>query len=214
MTKRTSDVPRRLLDAALTVARERGCGAIRVREVARAAGVNLGLFHYHFKTREAFLRRVLEETYSDFFSRLSLSAGRAGRPKDRLRAALTAIAFFSRDHRRMMVGMLRDAMTGDRLTVEFAAGHFPRHLPLVLGIYKEAVKAGELRDLPEPMALGVMMGAIAAPNVITTMVECSGAKRPLGRPVARFVSELLSDEALRERIDIVMAGLARPRGGR
>lgn len=213
MTKPASDAPRRLLDAGRAVARERGCGAIKVREVARAAGVNLGLFHYHFKTRDAFVRRVLDETYADFFARLNLSVGRDGSPRERLRAALTAIAHFSREHRRMIVGMLRDAMTGDRLVIEFAARSFPNHLPIVLGLIKEGVRAKELRDLPEPLVLGLLMGVISTPNIMATMVECSGAKRPLGRSVARFQDELLSDAAIAERVDIVLAGLSR-RGGR
>lgn len=214
MTKPASDVPRRLLDAGRAVARERGCGAIKVREVARAAGVNLGLFHYHFKTRDAFVRRVLDETYADFFSRLNLSVGREGSPRQRLRAALTAIAHFSREHRRMIVGMLRDAMTGDRLVMEFAARSFPNHLPIVLGLIKEGVRAKELRDLPEPLVLGLLMGVISTPNIMATMVECSGAKRPLGRSVSQFQDELLSDAAIAERIDIVLAGLSRKGGKR
>lgn len=211
MTKRVSDAPRRLLDAGRAVAREHGCGAIKVREVARKAGVNLGLFHYHFKTRDAFVRRVLDETYADFFARLNLSVGREGSPRERLRAALTAIAQFSREHRRMLVGMLRDAMTGDRLIVEFAAKSFPNHLPIVLGLIKEGVRAGQLRDLPEPLILSLLMGVVSTPNIMATMVECSGAKRPMGRSPADFQKELLSDAAIAERVDIVLAGLSRPR---
>lgn len=210
MTKPASDVPRRLLDAGRAVARERGCGAIKVRAVARAAGVNLGLFHYHFKTRDAFVRRVLEETYEDFFARLNLSAGREGAPQERLRAALTAIAQFAREHRRLMVGLLRDAMAGDRQVIAFAGGHFPRHLPIILGLIKEGVQAGEFRDLPDPLVLGLLMGGISAPNIMATLVERSGAKRPLGRSPAVFSRELLSDAAIAERIDILLAGLARP----
>ncbi|TPW20642.1 MAG: TetR family transcriptional regulator [Elusimicrobia bacterium] len=214
MTKQASDAPRRLLDAGRAVARERGCGAIKVREVARAAGVNLGLFHYHFKTRDAFVRRVLDETYADFFARLNLSVDRKGSPRERLRAALTAIAQFSREHRRMVVGMLRDAMTGDRLVIEFAGRSFPNHLPIVLGLIKEGVRAKELRDLPEPLVLALLMGVISTPNIMATLVECSGAKRPLGRSVAQFQDELLSDAAIAERVDIVLAGLSRKGGKR
>jgi len=211
MTKKASDAPRRLLDAGRAVARERGCGAIKVREVARTAKVNLGLFHYHFKTRDAFVRQVLEETYADFFARLNFSAGREGSPRERLRAALTAIAQFSREHRRMLVGMLRDAMTGDRLVIEFAASHFPNHLPIVLGLIKEGVRAGQIRDLPEPLVLALLMGVVSTPNIMATLVECSGAKKPLGRSQAVFQDELLSDAAIAERVDIALCGLARPK---
>ena len=67
--------PSRNLDRALLAAgRElfpaRGCAGLSVREVADAAGVNLGMFHYHFKSREAFLRALLQSVYEDLSSEL------------------------------------------------------------------------------------------------------------------------------------------------
>ena len=53
-----------------------------------------------------------------------------------------------------------------------------------------------------------LMGGISTPNIMATMVECSGAKRPLGRSLDAFLDEILSDAAVAERIDILLCGLA------
>src|SRR3954470_25078628 len=110
--------PSRNLDRALIAAgRElfpaRGCAGLSVREVAEAAGVNLGMFHYHFKSREAFLRAVMQVGYEEMFGRLTLESSRDGTTEDRLRYALATIARFLRDNRRFIARLLADALNGE-----------------------------------------------------------------------------------------------------
>src|SRR6476620_4535652 len=88
---------------------DRGCAGLSVREVAEAAGVNLGMFHYHFKTREAFLRAVMQGGYEEMFARLTLESSREGSTPERLGHAMRAIARFVRDNRRFMARLLADA---------------------------------------------------------------------------------------------------------
>jgi len=51
---------RRILDAALTLIAQRGAGSFTLREVARGAGVSLGVTTYHFPTRAALLTAAFE----------------------------------------------------------------------------------------------------------------------------------------------------------
>jgi AcrR family transcriptional regulator len=59
----------RILKAALELASEEGPSALTTRRVAAAAGVNLGLLHYYFKSKEALVAEVfglyLEELRAD-----------------------------------------------------------------------------------------------------------------------------------------------------
>lgn len=210
MARPKGDAEARLLKAARGLARERGCGGLTVREVCRRAGVNLGLFHYHFKSREAFVARVMEETYAEFFARLTLSAGGGGPASARLRAALLAIARFSRENRRVLVGLVRDALNGDRQVARFVASRFPRHIPIILGLVREGAARGEFRRLPDAFVMSFMMGALSSPNLVASLLE-RHAERPFGRPRAEVLGLLLSDEALETRVDMVLAGLAAPR---
>ena len=57
-----------------------GCAGLSVRAVAAHAGVTPGMFHYHFESKEAFLRTLLQRFYEDLFSRLSVPAGQGGAP--------------------------------------------------------------------------------------------------------------------------------------
>ena len=75
MPRPSRNLDRVLLAAGRELLARRGCAALSVREVAHAAGVNLGMFHYHFKTREVFLKTLLQQTYEDMFARLTLDIG-------------------------------------------------------------------------------------------------------------------------------------------
>ncbi|MBI4371746.1 MAG: TetR/AcrR family transcriptional regulator [Elusimicrobia bacterium] len=211
MPKPPGDAARRLLEAGASLARERGCGAVAVRETCRRARVNLGLFHYHFKSREAFLRRVLDEVYRDFFSRLTLSAEGGGTPPERLRRALRSIARFARERRRLLTGLLRDGMNGERQAAAFVAQNFPRHLPLMIALHEEGIRRGDFRRLPAPFFLSFCMGAINAPGILLTLLEDHRARRPLGRSLAALEDELLSDQAIEARLDMLLAALSTPR---
>src|SRR6186713_2362890 len=125
--------PSRNLDRALLVAgRElfpaRGCAGLTVREVADAAGVNLGMFHYHFKSREAYLRALLQTMYEEMYSQLTYRADDKLGPMEALRGALRFMGRFVRANRPFLARVLGDAVCGDPIAVEFARTNFPRHL--------------------------------------------------------------------------------------
>src|SRR5205085_11754973 len=113
--------PSRNLDLALLAAgRElfpsRGCAGLTVREVADAAGVNLGMFHYHFKSREAFLRALLQSVYEEMYSELVLVAAKPAAqesPARQLRGALQFMGRFVRANRPVLARLIADALCGE-----------------------------------------------------------------------------------------------------
>lgn len=56
----TDDTTRRVLDAALELFNERGVGTVSTRAIAKRAGLSSGNLHYHFPTKEAVVRALLE----------------------------------------------------------------------------------------------------------------------------------------------------------
>lgn len=211
MSKAPGDCAQRLIEAGAALAKERGCGAVTVRETCRRARVNLGLFHYHFGSRKAFLRRLLDEVYRDFFSRLSLSTEGGEPPHERLRRALLSVGRFARDRRRLFAGLLRDGLNGETEVAAFVARNFPRHAGLLYALYEEGVQSGRFRRLSPPFFMGFCMSALNASALVVTLLEVHEAKRPFGIPMAAFERELLSDEAIERRVEMVLAALAAPR---
>ena len=203
--------PSRNLDQALLAAGRdlfpaRGCGAMSVREVAESAGVNLGMFHYHFKSRDAFLRALMQQTYEEMFARLALEVARDADPVTSLRAALRAIARFVRDNRPFLGRVLADALSGEKCARDFLGDNLPRHLGILQSLIEAGQRAGAFAPIPVMQALGTCGGALAMPILFGGALVDSGA---LAAPMARTIeATLLSDAALDQRIELVLAAIA------
>lgn len=210
--------PSRNLDRALLIAgRElfpaRGCAGLTVREVADAAGVNLGMFHYHFKSREAFLRALLQSVYEDMFSELTLRAqhlaedARGASTVDVLRAALQFMGRFVRANRPIFTRVISDALSNDPIASEFLDRNMPRHLNLMLGVIEAGQKDGSFKALPAPQLLGFCAGSLAMPILFGGAL----AERNAGSAHAKLVEAvLLSDAALDQRIELALGAITNP----
>src|SRR6187399_656329 len=101
MARPSRNLDRALLAAGRALLPEVGCAGLTIRQVAEVAGVNIGMFHYHFKTREAFLRAVLQSVYEEMFVSFPIQAAR---PIDttvtgHLRSGFRVLGRFLRDNR-------------------------------------------------------------------------------------------------------------------
>ena len=208
--------PSRNLDRALLAAgRElfasRGCAGLSIREVADAAGVNLGMFHYHFKTREAFLRALLQSVYEEMYSQLAAAGTEAAAGKgalDRLRTALRFMGRFVRANRPVLARVLADALCHEPIALAFVRENFPRHLGVIHALIQAAQDSGEMAPIPVPQAMGFCAGSLATPILF------GGAVLEIGKlpapHAALLQSALLSDEAIDQRIELALAALAAP----
>ena len=205
--------PSRNLDKALLAAGrelfpERGCAGMSIREVAEAAGVNLGMFHYHFKSREAFLRALMQQGYEAMFATLSLEVARPADTVSTLRYALRAIARFVRDNRRFLARVLADALSGEACALDFLRDNLPRHLDLLRALIAKGQGEGAFAKMPLPQAMGVCAGSLAMPilaggaMIDTGMLEGATAKM--------LDKTLLTNEAIDQRIELVLRAIGAP----
>ena len=72
MSRPSHNADQRLIEAAQKMLIKTGLNRMNIRQVAAEAGVNLGMFHYHFKTKDLFIRAVLQDVYEKFFKNFSL----------------------------------------------------------------------------------------------------------------------------------------------
>jgi AcrR family transcriptional regulator len=203
--------PSRNLDQALLAAgRElfpaRGCAALSVREVADAAGVNLGMFHYHFKSRDAFLRALMQQAYEEMFARLSMEFSLHRDDADGLRFAVRAIGRWVRDNRRFLARVLADALGGEKCAREFLRDNLPRHFAVLQMIITHDQEEGRIANLPVPQVIGMCAGSVAMPILFGGALIDGGDMPPA---MAKSLSNaLLSDAAIDQRIDLALAAIS------
>jgi AcrR family transcriptional regulator len=213
MTRPSRNLDRALLAAGRALYPATGCAGLTIRQVCDAAGVNTGMFNYHFGTREKFLRAVMQQAYEELFSSFSLVTARppAPVPEALLRAALRVLGRFVRDNRPFIARLLSDALAGEAVAREFARDNLPRHATVIAGLVAEGQARGTMRPLAPAQAIGTIAGALAMPILAAGAIAESGQ---LPKPAARALAEsVLSDAAIDERIDLILLALAAPAKG-
>lgn len=170
--------------------------------------MNIGMFHYHFRTREAFLRAVMQSAYEEMFSRLTLGIAKEASATANLRAALRTLGRFVQDNRALVGRILADALGGDAIAREFLRDNFPRHLGVLLMLVAAGQGAGELRAMAGTQAIAFCAGALVLPILVGGSIAESGAPDPAFAAALR--KDMLSEAALDERIDLALAALAAP----
>ncbi len=208
MSRPSAHLDRKLVSAARAMLPETGFSGLAVREVARRAGVNAGMFHYHFKTKDVFLQRVLQECYEDFLQSFREAAEGPGTSRARLRRVLVSFARFARDNRILYTVMLRELLNASPEMYAFAKANFPRHASVVMSLIEDCRREGTVRPLPVPMLAMFAMSTMGLPNVVVAGLERNGVRTLLGRPVKEFSAMLLSDGMIEVRADMAMAALA------
>jgi AcrR family transcriptional regulator len=203
MARPSRQVDAQLLAAGRELLPDCGIAGLSVRRVAAHAGVNLGMFHYHFGSKDAFVRAVLQGVYEDLFAQLP----QPGTPRESavaaLREALGVLAAFARTHRRLLVHLLADAMAGGPVTLDFLRTNVPRHVGLLRRLVEQAQRAGEIDRVPVPVALSFLAGAVAAPLLFGSALQQFAPAAP-----ARLIERhLLSRRAAEQRVALALRGL-------
>ncbi|MBC7944943.1 MAG: TetR/AcrR family transcriptional regulator, partial [Burkholderiales bacterium] len=193
-----------LIKAARKLLPETGCSGLNLRQVAVKAGVNLGMFHYHFKTKDEFLRHVLQEFYEEFFRHLQLEAAHHATPMENLRAALLLFATFARDNRQLLFALLRDAMNGEEVVQDFLRANLHRHVEILMRLIRECQTQGQLRELPPVNALVTLIVSSNLPSIISEGVRRAHPWPGKKNVNAMLETQLLSDAALAARIGFLL----------
>ena len=204
--------PSNRLDAALLASGRAlfpstGCAGLSLRALAAHAGVNAGMFHYHFKSKDNFLRALLQQMYEEMFASLDLDARNHGSALTRLRAALITFARFARDNRHVLARIWMDVLAGEAVALAFFRDNGPRHIGLLLGLVEQARAEGALRELPPVQRLAFLLGALALPMIFAAGIVDAGVAPTSIRDA--FGAQVMSDAAITQRVDLALAALCR-----
>ncbi len=211
MPRPSRNVDQLLLKAGHELLPVTGVRALSIRQVTERAGVNLGMFHYHFKTKDAFVRALLESQYNEMFASLEIATHRSMSVVENLRAAVSVLANFGRDNRLLLVRLAGDALAGEVIAVEFLRANLPRHLAVIAALLAQGQKLGRFRKMPIPQAIAFLIGGVGAPILLGAALVNRGFAPP---PLARGLEDaVFSEDAIRERIDMALTGLAAKKSG-
>jgi AcrR family transcriptional regulator len=103
--KKSEETRGRILEAALSVFRERGFERATMREIASEAGVAVGAAYYYFDSKDALVMAFYEQAQAEMTPAIAAALDRAKTLEARLRAIISAKLDYFRPNRRLLAAL-------------------------------------------------------------------------------------------------------------
>jgi AcrR family transcriptional regulator len=207
MTRPSRNQDQLLIETAKRLLPETGVSGMSLKRIAEDCGVNLGMFHYHFKTKSAFIRKVLESFNQEFQFELETGALSGDTSIKRLRSAILAITRRMLREKKIVVSMVRDFLNGDKDVVDFVVRVHKQRLAVIGPLIEECRKDGYLEPLPLGQIISFFMCSVSFPVLISEAIERAPSKKlKLGKEMKESI---VSDAALQQRIDLALKAICR-----
>lgn len=193
MSRKSNDLDKKMIQAGIRLMKKGGASNLSVRDVAKEAGANLGMFAYHFGTKEQFILRALNDIYLGFL----VDLGKAHDDTGDLDGVLFQIATFSRDHREILTAILSDVLSSDPVVTAFLRKNFSRHFELLRKALDTHLQKRNL-DVTNPHhAVRFLIGAVGIPNILLEVYNRGTRKKTSAE----------TDAELKMRIKAAILGL-------
>lgn len=158
---RAPDKRDRILQAAIHVFAEKGFFVARVADVAREAGVADGTIYLYFKSKEALLQGLFEESMDRVLVWMRELAASPEPPSERLLAIFERYAQFTEDEPRLAEVLTVQLRESGKLMAEIASQKFGEFLQILTAIIEDGQRRGHFRaDLRARTVARVMYGAL------------------------------------------------------
>jgi AcrR family transcriptional regulator len=217
MSRPSRNQDRLLIETAKRLYPEVGASGMSLKRIAEEAGVNLGMFSYYFGSKSNFIRQVLKELAEEAGTFAAIPLPASAPSIERLRCFLITMARTYRDHRRLALAMYRDFLNQDPDVTEHLFENIQQQTAELMPLIDECQRDGYVDDqLPKEQILSFCMGTVKTPIVIAASQErepWTGAK-PGPKLLQEGVSRMLTNEAIVQRVELALRGIAKPQAAR
>ncbi len=207
MARPPSGTDLKLKAAGRKLLQEKGITGLTVREACRVAGVNTGMFHYYFGSKEEFLKAVLKEMYAEFMLSFKAGVAVAGTPRERLKNALVEVGKFARSVRSVAPMIFADLAHGKKEAFAFVRGNFTEHVQQIAALTAECRRASSVQNRSIAFIISSLVSVMVFPMLVSGVFERNGVKVLHGLPIEDVRGELFSESGIMERAEIAVRGI-------
>jgi AcrR family transcriptional regulator len=150
----------RILDAAFTAFATRGYRDTAVDDIASAAETSKGGIYFHFPTKEAIFRELMQTTADKLVARVEKAVARETEPVARAEAAIEAVLATFAGHRTMARLLFLDTVGAGRVFQAETNALHARFSTLIQGYLDDAVAARAVPPLDTRITSIAWFGAI------------------------------------------------------
>ncbi len=175
MPRTAADSRQRIVAAAAKEFAARGYAGANVDRIARAARLNKAMIYYHFRSKAALYREILNDMFGAVRARVTEVAGSDAVPADKIRRYVEAIAAAAEARPHFPPIWLRELAEGGEHVDETTLRYVRGVLASLGEILDEGVRAGAFRPV-NPL---ILQGGIIAPLMF--FFASAGLRRKLDR---------------------------------
>jgi len=198
-----------ILRSGLRLVKRNGLRALTVRAVAADAGVNLGTFVYHFRSRAAFADELIAHWYAPLWTQLQDTVEAPSSPLERFRLLVLQVVRWLAANRSLVGHLLLDAAAREPAALRFLRRLGQRHPALILQALRDAQQAGQVVPA-EPLHL--MMFTMAAAGMPVLLAQGLGARRLVPPAMGRLaLAYALEPAHIEQRVQWVIDAIGQPR---
>lgn len=207
MARPSSGTDIKLKSAGRRLLQEKGITGLNVREVCRLAGVNTGMFHYYFGSKEDFLQAVLKEMYAEFMLNFKAGVSAGDTPRQSLKNALVEVGRFALGIRQIAPMLFADLAHGNKEAFAFMSGNFTEHVRHIAALTAQCRPASAVKSHSVPFLIMGMLPVMVFPMLMGAVLERNGVGRVGGLPLEVLREEVFSEEGIAERAEMALRGL-------
>ena len=148
-TPKAEETRERIVDAALTLFREKGFDETTMRDIAADAGVATGAAYYYFRSKEDLVMAFYARTAEEARTLLPPTLARSKDLRKRLRAVIDMKFAQFEEHRRLLVGIVRIGIDPLHPLSPFGKETQPMREESI-GTFREAIE-GSTRKIPKDL---------------------------------------------------------------
>ncbi len=202
---------RLLIEAAKKLLPELGASGMSLKMLSAEAGVNPGIFYYHFKSKSNFIRIVLESFIVDARKEIEIDIPANIPSIKKLQHCLTSIGKIFRGHSRLAVSMYRDLLNKDPDITSFLVSSIEDQISFLKPLIEECQKDSYIRKhytLQE--ILSFCLAGIKTPIVLSKVLELLSDDN--SEHMEKLKKELITDEAIMRRAEMAIMGIVSEKG--
>ena len=167
---------RAILEATLRLVAVEGAATVRLRDVARAAGVSVGSLQYYFDSRDQLIREAFDQHARDVVELVALAGDGSATPPARLAAVIEAAVL--RPDLRQSAALWMEFVTAglhdDELRV-LLAGAYEAWRGLLAEVVRAGAETGDFRPLLPPSAVVACLVALIDGFELAVAVDVADA---------------------------------------
>jgi AcrR family transcriptional regulator len=205
MTRPSRNQDQLLIDSAKRLLPEMGVSEMSLQRIADECGVNLGMFHYHFKTKAKFVHKVLESINEELDRNIEAKLLEGKNPLEKLRSALVAIGLHILEQKKIIVSMMHDLLNQDQDVAEFVWMTSQRRFALLWPLIEECQKLGYVEPLPFAQISSFLSVSVNFPTIISETLDRLHNK-DLKFP-QRVKEQIATPDAIIQRVDLAIKAI-------